>query len=171
MSNFYDDPKFGVVTRKWFGLTKKHGGDLNNDAATYEFATTDATVITHLARWYPMGPIDIHKFGAKVLASIIAGSQDCTDRIEAKLIGRGGSASVMATFSFDIDGGTIAPHTFASGENMAVSQVKAGEYISIKTGTPLTAGGTAANTATTLGTVAFFIDWSPKFDIDGRWDA
>ena len=41
MSNFYDDSKFGMVNRKWFGLTKKHGGDC---AAGYTFGTTDAKV-------------------------------------------------------------------------------------------------------------------------------
>jgi hypothetical protein len=168
MAGFYDSAKFGMINRKWFGLTKKHGGDC---AAGYTFGTCDATAITHLARWYPMGPIDILKFGAKVLASIVAGSQDTTDRIDARLVGRGGSASTMATFTFDIDGGTIIQHVFASDESMVVSQVKAGEYVSITTGTPRTsASASAANTATTLGTVAFFVDWAPKFDIGGRWD-
>lgn len=166
--NFYDDSKFGVVNRTWFGLTKKHGGE---SSAGCTFGTTDATVQTHVTRWYPMGPMDVKKFGAKVLATIAAGSQDYTDQIIAKLTGRGASASVMATFSFDIDGGTIAPHTFASIESMTVSQVKAGEYVSIKTGTPQTDNGSAANTATTTGTVAFFIDWAPTFDVSGRWDA
>lgn len=165
--SFYDSAKFGMVNRKWFGLTKKHGGDC---ASGYTFGTVDATATTHLARWYPMGPIDILKFGAKVLGSITAGSQDYTDNIAARLKGRGASASTMATFSFDIDGGTIAPHTIASVESMTVSQVKQGEYITIITGTPSTANGSAANTATTAGTVAFFVDWAPKFDINGRWN-
>lgn len=167
MSNFYDDSKFGVITRKWFGLTKKHGGDA---ASGYTFGTTDATGITHLSRWYPRGPILIKKFGAKVLGSIVAGSQDYDDMIEARLYTRGGSASVAATFSFDIDGGTIAPHTFASIETITVEQCKAGEYITITTGTLTTADGTESITATTLGTVAFFIDYVPKFDGDGAWD-
>jgi len=119
MGGSYDDAKYGVINRKWFGLTKKHGGDA---ADGYTFATTDATVIEHVARWYPKGPIDIVKFGAKVLASITAGSQDYTDRIPAKLKTRGASASVAGTFSFDIDGGTIAPHTFASVESMTVQR-------------------------------------------------
>jgi hypothetical protein len=162
----YDESKYGVINRTWFGLTKKHGG---NAADGYGFGTTDATTQTHLARYYPKGPIDIIKFGAKVLASITAGSQDYTDIITAKLLTRGGSASVAGTFSFDIDGGTIAPHVFASVESLT-AQCKAGEYVSIKTGTPLTNDGTAANTATTPGTVAFFMDWTPKYDGNRNWD-
>ena len=167
MGNFYDDSKFGVIKRKWFGLTKKHGGDA---ASGYTFGTTDATVQSQLARWYPRGPILIKKFGSKVLASVIAGSQDTTDKIKCSLLTRGASASVSGTFSLDIAGGTLAPHSFASVESMSIEQCKAGEYIAIKTGTPETAGGTAANTATTLGTVCFFIDYVPQFDADGAWD-
>jgi len=162
----YDEAKYGVINRKWFGLTKKHGGDA---ADGYTFGTTDATTQSHLAYWYPRGPINIRKFGAKVLASIVAGSQDYTDIITAKLLTRGASASIGGTFSFDIDGGTIAPHTFSSVEGLA-TKCKAGEYIAIKTGTPLTNDGTAANTATTSGTVAFFVDWMPRYDGSSDWD-
>jgi hypothetical protein len=52
----------------------------------------------------------------------------------------------------------------ASTTTFTVRQVKAGEYITVKTGTPQTDKGTAANTATTLGTVAFFVDYVPTWD-------
>lgn len=155
----YDDGKYGVINRKWFGLAKKYGGDA---ADGYTFGTTDATSQTHVARWYPKGPISVQKVGYMALASIIAGSQDTTDRIPLRFTTRGGSASVCATLSIDIDGGTIAPYAVGSNESPTVRQCKAGEYMSVKTGTPQTAGGTAANTATTLGTAAFFIDWAAK---------
>ena len=59
--------------------------------------------------------------------------------------------------------------------SLTVSQCKAGEYISIKSGTPVTytttyALGTAVQ-GTVNGTLAFFIDWVPAFDADGKWDA
>src|SRR3990167_6113783 len=90
MSNFYEDSKFGVITRKWFGLTKKLGGDV---AAGYTLATTDATVISHLARWYPRGPIKILKMGSFVLATLVNAS---VDRVPVRLLTRGASASVGA---------------------------------------------------------------------------
>jgi hypothetical protein len=155
----YDDGKYGVINRKWFGLTKKHGGDV---ADGYTFGTTDATSQTAVARWYPKGDISIQKIGAMVLASVTAGSQDYTDRIPVRVLTRGASASVAGTFSLDIDGGTMTQFTFASNESPTVRRCKAGEYISIKSGTPQTANGTAANTATTAGTVAYFIDYAAR---------
>jgi small-conductance mechanosensitive channel len=162
MSNFYDDDKFGVINRKWFGLTKKHGGDAANG---YTFGTTDATVQSHLARWYPKGPIKILKVGHRVLATISAATD--ADRIVGKLLTRGGSASVAATW--DLQDAT-APFAVGSKESITVKQCKAGEYISIKTGTPETVNGTQTNTATQEGSVAFFIDYAPMFDNSGKWD-
>lgn len=158
MSNFYDDSKFGVITRKWFGLTKKWGGDV---AAGYTFGTTDATTQAQLARWYPRGPVKMVKAGSFVLATITNAS---VDRIPARVLTRGASASVA--FSWNIPKGNTA--AFASDVTAGVAQVKAGEYITIRTGTPQTDNGTAANTATTTGTVAFFVDYVPTYDT--KWD-
>lgn len=164
MSNFYDDSKFGVIQRKWFGLTKKHGGDA---ASGYTFGTTDATVQSQLARWYPRGPIRMIKAGSFALATITNASNDL---IQVTLRTRGASASTGAQWYAKSTSTAVSAYTYASTTTFTVRQVKAGEYISIVTGTPQTDKGTAANTATTTGTVAFFVDYVPTYDVDGKWD-
>ncbi len=160
MSNSYDDSKFGVINRKFFGLTAKWGGDV---AAGYTFGTTDATVRTPLARWYPRGPIKMLKAGTFILATVANAS---VDRIPVRVLTRGASASLGVLF-YNAKGNQAV---IASSTTFTVPQVKAGEYITIKTGTPQTDKGTAANTATTTGTVAFFVDYVPRFDATGKWD-
>lgn len=168
MPNFYDDSKFGVITRRWFGLSKKWGGERPNARVASGqgcFGTTDATSKTHIARWYPRGPIKLVKAGAFTLASVTNAS---VDRIPVRVTTRGASAS--AGCSFYISAIPTVQAEISSTTSFTVSQVKAGEYLAIKTGTPQTDKGTAANTATTLGTVAFFVDYVPTYDSSGKWD-
>lgn len=155
MSNFYDDSKFGVINRQWFGLTAKWGGSV---AAGYTFGTTDATARAQLARWYPRGPIKMIKAGTFILATVTNAS---VGRIPVRILTRGASASVGALF-YNTKGNQAV---IASTTTFTVSKVKAGEYITIRTGTPQTLKGTAANTATTTGTVAFFVDYVPTWDV------
>ena len=159
MSSRYDDGQYGVITRKWFGLTKKFGGDC---AAGYTLGTTDATAIAHLARWYPKGPIKIIKAGSFTLATLNGSG---VDRIDARVKVRGASASLAASW----DAFASAPFSFASDESLSAVNVKAGEYLSIRTGTPETDKGTAKNTATTTGTLAFFVDYVPLYD-SAKWN-
>jgi hypothetical protein len=154
MSQMYDDARFGVITRHWFGLTKKYGGET---AAGYTLGTTDATVQTHIARWYPKGPIRIVKAGSFTLATLNGSG---VDRIVCRVKSRGASASLVASFNCF----SSAQFSFASDEALTASQCKAGEYMTITTGTPETDNGTAKNTSTTTGTLAFFVDWTPKYD-------
>ncbi len=163
MPNFYDDSKFGVIQRQWFGLTTKWGGMVVNTANLYTFGTTDATARAQLARWYPRGPIRMVKAGTFNLATITNAS---VDRIPVRVLTRGASASVGCLF-YNAKGN---PAVIASTTSFTVRQVKAGEYIAIRTGTPQTDKGTAANTATTTGTVAFFVDYVPTYDSSGKWD-
>lgn len=157
----YDDAKYGVIERKWFGLTKKYGGDC---AAGYTFGTTDATTQTHVARWYPKGPIKIIKAGSFTLCTL--NGSGC-DKIDCRVKTRGASASLCASF----DCFSSAQNTFASDVSMGYNVVKAGEYITIKTGTPETDKGTAKITATLTGTMAFFVDYVRMFDpSDNNWD-
>lgn len=163
MSNFYDDSKFGVINRKWFGLSNKWGGDTGNAANLYTLGTTDATVRTQLAKWYPRGPIKMLKAGSFVIATLVNAS---VDRVPVRVKTRGASASLGCLFySAKALAGVASTTTFT------VSQCKAGEYLSITTGTPQTDKGTAANTATTTGTLAFFVDYVPTYDSSGKWDS
>ncbi len=168
MANKYDDGKYGVITRKWFGLTKKLGGDV---AAGFTFGSgdpgPDSVLVT---RFYPKGPVDIIKFGSFNLATLSSGAST-VDRMLCRLIGRGASASVMA--SLDVVGVTtpfaIASIEAADKTDFRVNRVRAGEYISITAATKETDKGTDLG-STLSGTLAFFIDMVPAFDPD-KWDA
>src|SRR3990167_1329254 len=92
MSNFYSDPKFGVITRNWFGLTKKWGGET---AAGFTLGTTDATAVAHIAKVYLKGPYKIIKAGSFNLATLNGSG---VDRIDARVKGRGASASLCASW-------------------------------------------------------------------------
>ena len=168
MSNFYSDSKFGVIQRKWFGLTAKHGGD----GAVYTFGS--ATVTTHLARWYPKGPIEITKVGYYVAATMV-GAATNKGRREMRFYTRGASASVVGKV-VAATCGTVAAFTFNSTSSLTVTQCKAGEYLSIQSGTPKTYAATGYSAGTYVpgtvgGSVAFFVDYVPKFDAGGRWDS
>lgn len=164
-SNFYSDSKFGVINRQWFGLSKKWGGTVPNARVASGmgcFGTTDATFKTHVRRWYPRGPIRMLKAGSMVLATLSTAS---ATTITGRLVTRGASASAGCTWNIK---SVTAPAAFASQTAFTVRQVKAGEYISINSATP--SGGANPNTATQLGTVAFFVDYVPTYDVGGRWD-
>lgn len=161
MSNFYDDSKFGVIERKWFGLTKKHGGET---AAGYTFATTDATSITHVARHYPKGPIRLLKAGAYVLATIGGGGTGF-DQIPTRMQVNGANEST----EFNI-ANAAAPYAIASITSFTNPVVDAGSYVGFKTGTPESTNGTAKNTATVTGSVAFFLDYRRVWHESGNWN-
>lgn len=170
MSNFYDDSKFGVIQRQWFLLSKKLGGYSSTARAVASrgcFGSTDATSKTHVTRWYPRGPIKMIKAGSFVQATM---TQASSDLVQVRITTRGASASAACNWYVKSTSTAVSQFTIASTTTFTVRQVKAGEYISIKTGTPVTDKGTAANTATLTGTVAFFVDYVPQFDATGKWD-
>jgi hypothetical protein len=156
----YADGKFGVIERKWFGLTKKMGGDC---ASGYTFGTTDATSQNQVARWYPKGPIVFKKFGSMVLATIGGGGTGM-DVIPARLriegVNESGASNIPTAG---------APYSIASTVTFTKKALDAGSYVDIITGTPQTGDGTAANTATSSGTVAFFIDYARRYDAT-KWN-
>lgn len=181
MPNFYDDSKFGVITRKWFGLTKKWGGD---NAAGYTYGTAHGTSITHLAKWYPRGPIRITKAGSMTIATLANASSDLhIGRIRT----RGASASVAVQWYLKSTSTQVLQTVIASnnvGRSLPtgnppsaantssvtmINQCKAGEYISVMTATPTTDKATRVQ-ATTSGTSVFFVDYVPTFDSGGKWD-
>lgn len=172
--SFYDDAKYGVVSRKWFGLTKKLGGDC---AAGYTIGS--ATAITQLARWYPKGPIDIIKCGLRVLATLAtAATNSSTERLPVRFYKSSAAGAshntLIDSFNLYVGDNANAPGIFtiaSGGKSLSSPEVEAGRFISIRTGTVTTAGGTEPGTnGTVSGTVAFFVDWSPRFDIGGAWD-
>lgn len=168
MGGFYDDARFGVIQRQWFGLSKKWGGDrpnARNASGQGCFGTTDATTKTHIAKWYPRGPIRLVKAGVMTLASVTNAS---VDRVPVRMMTRGASASLGCLFY--ISAVPTVQAEISSTTTFTARDIRAGEYLAIKTGTPQTDKGTAANTATTLGTVAFFVDYVRTWDSSGKWD-
>lgn len=184
MSNFYDDAKYGVIQRKWFGLSKKWGGDA---AAGFTYATAHGTSISHVAKWYPRGPIKITKAGSFVLATLANASSDLHI---ARIRTRGASASiavawymkststqvVQAVFASNVPTNDLPsgnPPTTTVGKATPISQCKAGEYIQVMTATPTTDKATRVQ-ATTTGSTAFFLDYIPTYLAQsggGKWDS
>jgi hypothetical protein len=77
MSNFYDDGKFGVINRQWFGLSKKWGGGAQRAGG---FRAWAASVLpTRRSRrtsaaGIRVGPIKMLKAGSFVLATLSTAS-------------------------------------------------------------------------------------------------
>jgi hypothetical protein len=166
MSNAYDDAKYGVIRRQWFGLINSWGGDGGTTGVTFG----SATVTTHVKGWYPPGPIKIKKVGYLVMCTMV-GKATNKGRRRFKFYTRGASASVICATA-NASAGTVAARTIASVTTFTVSQCKKGEYISIKSATPVTVCTTWALSSQTQGTVngtvAFFIDWYPTYG--ASWD-
>lgn len=165
MSGFYHDDKFGVITRKWFGLTKKHGGDC---ADGYTIGSA-ATCVAKVARWYPRGPITLVKAGVMVLATLqkrVASNLELRHRFRAD----GASGSLGIECIHDVGTATkTAPWTISSSVTITRALVSAGDYMTIKTATPQSDSSTRL-TSSVLGTLAYFVDYKPCYDTGGRWD-
>lgn len=170
MTNFYNDSKFGVITRKWFGLTKKVGGDC---AAGYTIGS--ATITNHLARWYPRGPIKVTKVGFMVLATLSTPASNADVELAPVRFYKSNSSGTSKSTLIASDGlvprdtGRQALWSINSKETIASAEVEAGRFITICTGSPTTGDGTVDN-GTIGGTLAFFIDFVPQFDSSGKWD-
>lgn len=156
----YSDAKFGVVERHWFGLTKKAGGDA---ASGFTFGTTDATSQNQVVHFMPKGPIRMQKFGYYTLGTVSGGGTGM-DVIPARLRVNGSNESATVNIPT-----AAAPWSIGSTTTFTNEVVDAGSYIDIITGTPQTADGTAANTATSSGTVAFFLDYTREYD-QSKWE-
>lgn len=179
----YDDSKYHVRRRKWFGLGTKWGGEglpyLYSSFATLTLTTSgvkaggffigthDPGTMTHVEKWFPEGPIQIKKVGVFCCSTSNNASGGC---MNFQFLTRGASASVIATMktsSCTISEAAIA----ASKTSLTVDQCKAGEYITIKSFEPTTRCATATEVkSTTSGRFAFFVDYIPKYDRTGRWD-
>jgi hypothetical protein len=157
----YANDRYSVVERKWFGLTKKWGGDC---ATGYALTGNDSgTTIKHMDKgYYPKGPIRIVKWGAMVLATVTA----------TKTVGKlphyiqVGTAAKTGLLNLVPVTKAIAPavQTTVTG----YIDVADGKTIKIMQGTPVTSKGTAQVTGTQAGTVAFFIDYVRRHH--ANWD-
>lgn len=125
----YSDPRFGVIERQWFGLTKKLGGET---AAGFTFNETEANVVT---RWYPKGPIKLLKIGVLTLGTLGKGEES---------FGYYKNTTRSATL---VCSTTSAQYTIAS-KTIAVS-MDAGDYLNIL----------ASTNVCSTGTVALFVDY------------
>jgi hypothetical protein len=138
----YSDKKYGVIERKWFGLSKANGGDA---AAGFTFNETQAALIK---RYYPKGPIRLLKIGVMTLATLGKGEE---------LIGLtvGGTATVKATI---VASTSSAPYTIAS--KTLATTLSAGSYLSLL----------ASTNVCSTGSVAVFVDFRRQYDVNGKWD-
>jgi hypothetical protein len=134
MSEIYSHPKFGIIVRKTFGLTKKCGGET---AAGFTWNETEANAVT---RWYPKGPIKLLKVGALVLSTIGKGEESF-----AFFKNTTRSATLVCST-------TAAQYTIAS-KTVAVSMA-AGDYLNIL----------ASTNVCSTGTVALFVDYRRTYD-------
>lgn len=138
----YADGKYGVIERKWFGRTVKHGGET---AAGFTFNETEAVKVT---RWYPRGPITVKKFGVVTLGSLGKG--------EAVFGLRKSGSTRVCTVTAST---SSAPYTVASTTTVASGNVAAGSYLDI----------IASTNACSTGTCACFVDYVRRFST--KWDA
>jgi len=180
VTDFYEDSKYGVINRKWFGLTKKAGGDC---AAGYTFSGSGSS-ITHLARWYPRGPIEVIKAGFRVLATLATAANATGGAVRSKHQVKyykstsGAMASVMATNHIQVGDASPTAHPrpglwsiASTGAIRSGNVVDAGQFVSIYVATPTSDDGTMAAAVGTLsdgGTLAFFIDYVPHYS--SKWD-
>jgi len=155
----YDHEKYGVVQRKWFGLTKKCGGDA---ASGFTFGTNAATVRDHVVRYYPKGPIKLLKFGALCLATM-SDTLGTPDKVTCRLYCDSG---VEASIDLATD---TAAFAISSTTTFTSATVGPGSYLAIDNATPDTDKGTDAENGTTSGTVAFFIDYHPIYH-ESKWN-
>jgi hypothetical protein len=123
MSNSYDDAKYGIVERQWFGLPITHGGQGS-------VVTFNETAATKIKRWYPRGPIQIQKIGVKTLATLGKGEEDFVFKFDT-------------TRQFVITASTTsAPYTVAS--RTVNDSLSAGSYLSCLASTNVCSTGSVA---------------------------
>lgn len=138
--SFYNDKKYDIVERKWFGLSKANGGDA---AAGFTFNETQGALIK---RYYPKGPIRLLKFGVMTLATLGKGEEQVGLTV-------GGTATQKATI---VASTASAPYTIAS--KTLATTLAAGSYLSLL----------ASTNVCSTGSIALFIDFRRFFD--AKWD-
>jgi hypothetical protein len=169
----YDDARFRVIHRKYFGLPKHMGGDAASPATDSGFTIGSATAQTHF-RWYPRGPIRVLKAGSFTLATLATPATNAdVEYVPVRMYksSAGGTANSVLLFSWTLiaaDTSRSVQYAISSDISAASEEVEAGRFITLVTGSPTTAAGTVDN-GTVSGTLAFFLDWAPKFS-PTAWD-
>jgi len=176
MPNTYDDAKFGVIERTWFGLPRKYGGECAS-GFTIASGTTESVV----ARWYPKGPIAVKKMGAFVCATL-ASADNGTGSVKRQRIpvefyksnssGTARSTMLGSTHVICGAGGRTARFGIASDITPSSAEIEAGRFVTIFLATPNSDDGTVAAAVGTIlggGTLSFFIDWVRKYDTSTKW--
>jgi len=175
----YDDGKFGMIQRRWFGRPLTKGGE----AATGIAISGSATTKTILKGYAPKGPIVVEKVGIQVIATL-ASAANATGSVDRQRVPiefyKGTSSTPRQTMVGSChailgDTGRTALFGVASceGSDLASQEVEAGKLISIFMATANSDNGTAAGAVGTVvrtGTLAYFMDYRPKFD-STKWDA
>jgi hypothetical protein len=133
----YDDPKFGVIERRWLSLPVKVGG---HSAAGITWNETEGTKVTRI---YFKGPVKLQKFGALVLSTIGKGEQ------LFRLTKQGIAGTLLDRL---VCSTTATQYSIAS--KALDDEIDAGSYLTIFGST---------NVCST-GSVAFFIDYRRSYD-------
>jgi len=130
----YDDARYGIIERHWFGLPTTWGGGA---AAGITFNETETTPVK---RFYPKGPIQVLKMGVLTLGTLGKGEQ---------------------AFNLKIDGTTTMKSVMASSQAStgAIASVTVGDSLSSSSYLTLIASTNACST----GTCAVFIDFRRKY--------
>lgn len=155
MGNTYDDSKYGIITREWFGLVKRLGGE--NPNSTGGFSISSGTSTSFVARWYPKGPVTIKKVGYRAQTAL-GGASRTRQMLRFKT---NNANDVIANIKPTTT--TVSQYTLASTTSLTTNYVTAGSYVAID-GRPVknNAANTLSGNAVT-GTFALFIDWVPKY--------
>jgi hypothetical protein len=164
----YDDAKFGVIERKWFGLHLNKGGAVAA-ASGFTCGAEAATSNNHVDRYYFRGPVRLKKFGVMVQKAVACTATDM-DKVPFRLRVNGGNETSNVTIA---DG--AAAYTVASTTTFTNDLVNNASYIDIIQGTPLSGDNTEVVTATVTGTFAYFVDYTRNFqdgtgDVTSEWD-
>ena len=176
-NNFYDAAKYHNITRTWFGLTTKMGGQASASIAPLTGSATTATLVT---RWYPRGPIKVLKVGYLnvATASAAANATGATSRARIPIeFYKSNSSGTARSTLLGSDAITIAPVAITqcplwsigskAGSGLSSQEVEAGRFITIFAATAEDSEGDAAaarGTTMISGSFAFFVDWVPKYD-------
>jgi len=173
----YDHGKYGVIERKWFGRPLTKGGDAAAGIAVIASGTTKT-----ILKGFPFkGPIKVRKVGVQVIATLST-ADNATGSVKKQRAPfefyKGTSSTPRQTLLGTCHvvlgaGGRTALFGIASQNESSLSsqEVEAGKFLTIYQATANSDNGTVQSVIGTVfngGTLAYFVDFSPKYD-DDKW--